>query len=126
MPKRVFYGVVTSDRLDKTRRVEIPRLIKHRKYGKFIHRKTVCHVHDEENKSKLGDTVEIIECPPRSRSKRWDLVRVVKESGEVDVAAMKAARAAEAEERSHQRKSTKGEAAEASESTETSAEPSGQ
>ena len=52
----------------KTRRVEIPRLVRHAKYGKILHRKTVCHVHDENNESHVGDTVEIRECPPRSQA----------------------------------------------------------
>jgi len=89
MPKRVFIGVVTSDKAAKTRRVEINRLVQHPIYGKYIRRKTVCHVHDENNESKRGDTVEIIECPPRSRTKRWELVRVVTRSTEVDLAALR-------------------------------------
>ena len=91
MPKKQVIGVVTSDRMDKSRRVEIPRLVRHPKYGKFIRRKTVCHVHDEQNESKMGDTVEIIECPPRSKTKRWDLLRVVAKSQLVDLQAMRAA-----------------------------------
>jgi small subunit ribosomal protein S17 len=75
--------------------VEIGRLVQHREYGKFIRRRTVCHVHDENNESSIGDTVEIIECPPKSRLKRWDLVRVVKKSSAVDIAAMRAAAKAE-------------------------------
>lgn len=97
MPKKQVIGVVTSDRMDKSRRVEIGRLVKHPKYGKFIRRKTVCHVHDEQNESREGDTVEIIECPPRSKTKRWELVRVVAKSQIVDLAAMRAARKAEQE-----------------------------
>jgi small subunit ribosomal protein S17 len=77
--------------MNKSRRVEIDRLVKHPKYGKFLRRKTVCHVHDENNESKLGDTVEIIEAPPRSKTKRWDLVRIVSKSQQIDIAAMKAA-----------------------------------
>ncbi|MBP89806.1 MAG: 30S ribosomal protein S17 [Planctomycetaceae bacterium] len=92
MPKTVAVGVVTGDKTDKTRRVEIPRLVKHPKYGKYIKQKTICYVHDENNDSSQGDTVEIIECPPRSKTKRWELVKVVEKSREVDVAAMKAAR----------------------------------
>lgn len=92
MPKKVAVGIVTGDKTDKTRRVEIPRLVKHPKYGKYIKQKTVCYVHDEQNDSSQGDTVEIIECPPRSKTKRWELVKVVEKSREVDVAAMKAAR----------------------------------
>lgn len=91
MPKKQVIGVVTSDKMNKSRRVEIPRLVKHPKYGKYIRRRTVCHVHDEENRSKMGDTVEIIECPPRSKVKRWELVRVVAESQQVDLAAMRVA-----------------------------------
>jgi small subunit ribosomal protein S17 len=91
MPKRVAIGVVVKDRTDKTRRVEIPRLVRHPKYGKILRRKTVCHVHDELNQSHAGDTVEIRECPPRSRLKRWELVRVVAKSQAVDLAALRAA-----------------------------------
>lgn len=91
MAKRVVVGVVASDKVAKTRRVEIPRLIRHPKYGKILHRRTVCHVHDEDEESREGDTVEIVECPPRSRLKRWELVRVVAKSQIVDLAALRAA-----------------------------------
>ena len=97
MPKKQVTGVVTGDKMDKSRRVEIERLVKHPKYGKFIRRKTVCHVHDENNESGFGDTVEIIEAPPRSKTKRWDLVRVVEKSQLVDIAAMRAASEQESE-----------------------------
>jgi small subunit ribosomal protein S17 len=95
MPKRVAIGVVTSDRMAKSRRVEIPRLVKHAKYGKYLRRKTVCHVHDEKEESNLGDTVEIAECAPKSKLKRWELIRVVSKSQAVDIAAMRAAARAE-------------------------------
>src|ERR1700730_6124069 len=75
--RRVAIGVVTSDKMNKTRRVEIPRLVKHQRYGKYIRRRTVCHVHDEQNQSHQGDTVEIMETRPLSRTKHWRLVRVV-------------------------------------------------
>jgi small subunit ribosomal protein S17 len=91
MPKRLEIGVVVKDKAAKTRRVEIPRLVRHAKYGKILHRRTVCHVHDENNESHEGDTVEIRECPPRSRLKRWELVRIVSKSQAVDLAAMRAA-----------------------------------
>ena len=74
---RVVTGVVTADKNAKTRRVEIDRLVKHPKYGKFVKRRTVCYTHDEQNDSHLGDTVEIQECRPMSRTKRWELLRVV-------------------------------------------------
>jgi small subunit ribosomal protein S17 len=91
MPKTVAIGVVTGDKMAKTRRVEIPRLVRHPKYGKFVRHKTICYVHDENNESNLGDTVEIIEAKPRSKTKRWDLQRVITKSTLVDVAALRAA-----------------------------------
>jgi small subunit ribosomal protein S17 len=75
--RRVVVGVVTSDKMNKTRRVEIARLVKHARYGKYIRRRTVCHVHDETNESRLGDTVEIMETRPLSKTKNWRLVRIV-------------------------------------------------
>ena len=92
MPKKTEIGVVVSDKMSKTRRVEIPRVVRHPKYGKYIRRRTVCYVHDENNESAAGDKVEIIEARPKSKLKRWDLVQVVEKSREVDVAALKAAR----------------------------------
>jgi small subunit ribosomal protein S17 len=75
--RRVETGVVTSDKMNKTRRVEIPRLVKHARYGKYIRRRTICHVHDEQNESHTGDTVEIMESRPLSKAKHWRLIRVV-------------------------------------------------
>lgn len=99
MPKRVVSGIVTSDKMSKTRRVEIARRVKHPKYKKYINRKTVCYAHDEANESGVGDRVEIIESEPLSKLKRWRLVRVLEKSTAVDLAALRAARkqAAEAE-----------------------------
>jgi len=89
MPKRVVTGKVTSASAAKTRRVEVPRIVRHSKYGKILHRRTVCHVHDENEESGAGDTVEIVESRPRSRLKRWELVRVVAKSTAVDVASLR-------------------------------------
>jgi small subunit ribosomal protein S17 len=77
MPKRVLTGIVTRDKATKTRRVEVPRQVRHPMYGKILHRRTVCYAHDEANVSKNGDTVEIEESPPLSKLKRWVLKRVV-------------------------------------------------
>ncbi|MBY0461201.1 MAG: 30S ribosomal protein S17, partial [Gemmataceae bacterium] len=76
--RRVLQGVVTRDKTAKTRRVEVERLVRHPKYGKFVKRRTVCYVHDEKNDSHLGDTVEIVESRPLSKTKRWNLVQIVK------------------------------------------------
>lgn len=77
MAKRVEIGVVTRDKADQTRRVEIPRLVRHPVYGKTMRRRTICYAHDADNQSKIGDTVEIQESPPISKLKRWVLTRIV-------------------------------------------------
>ncbi len=74
-PRRV--GIVESDARDKTRRVTIRFTVKHPKYGKYLRRRTVLHVHDEDNVSRKGDRVEIAECRPISKTKSWVLLRVV-------------------------------------------------
>lgn len=100
MPARVEIGVVTSDKAAKTRRVEINRTVKHPKYGKFVKKRTVCHVHDENDEAAHGDVVEIRESRPLSRLKRWTLVRVVEKSKAVDLAALRAAKRASSDEQS--------------------------
>jgi len=74
---RHLVGIVTRDKNLKTRRVEVQRLVRHPKYGKFVKQRTICYTHDENNESHLGDTVEIVESRPLSRTKRWRLVRIV-------------------------------------------------
>jgi small subunit ribosomal protein S17 len=75
--KRTRAGRVTSDRCDKTRKVEVTFLQRHGKYGKFLRRRSVFHVHDPENVSHQGDTVLIAPCRPISKTKSWRLVRVL-------------------------------------------------
>src|SRR5208337_4081396 len=71
--RKTEIGAVTSDKMNKTRRVVLERLVPHPKYGKLMRRRTVCHVHDETNESRLGDMVEIMETRPMSKLKRWRL-----------------------------------------------------
>jgi small subunit ribosomal protein S17 len=78
--RKVLTGMVTSDKMNKTRRVEIHRLVKHTRYNKYVKRRTICYAHDENNASKRGDTVEIEESRPLSKLKRWMLVKVTKSS----------------------------------------------
>jgi small subunit ribosomal protein S17 len=94
--RRLVTGVVTSDKMNKTRRVEIPRLVKHQRYGKYIKRRTICHVHDENNESHKGDTIEIMETRPLSKTKHWRLVRIVTRAPVLTAAGAAAAAAPEA------------------------------
>ncbi|MFQ3650996.1 MAG: 30S ribosomal protein S17 [Gemmataceae bacterium] len=79
--RRTAVGVVTSDKMNKTRRVEIPRMVKHPRYGKYIKRRTICKIHDEKNESRVGDTVEIMETRKLSKTKSWRLLRIITKGG---------------------------------------------
>lgn len=71
-------GVVTSDKRSKTLRVAVRYQVRHPKYGKHLRRESVLHVHDEKNEARLGDTVEVAECRPISKTKCWRLLRVIR------------------------------------------------
>lgn len=71
-------GEVVSDKMDKTISVLIFRLVRHKKYGKFMRRSSVFKAHDEKNVAKVGDTVRIYQTRPLSKTKRWALAEVVK------------------------------------------------
>ena len=84
--RKTEIGIVTSDKMDKTRRVEVERLVPHPKYGKFLKRRTVCHAHDEGNATHVGDIVEIMETRPLSKLKRWRIVRIVRPGAQQAIA----------------------------------------
>jgi len=75
--KQVREGVVVSDKMQKSRIVEVTRLVQHPEFGKVIRRKIRYVVHDEKNESKMGNKVEIMETRPLSKTKRWTLVKVL-------------------------------------------------
>jgi len=77
---RTQTGSVISDRMDKTVTVLIERKVKHPLYGKFVKKSTKLHVHDENNECAMGDTVQITECRPLSKTKSWTLVKVVEKA----------------------------------------------
>ena len=79
---RTVVGVVASDKGDKTIKVVVNYQTKHPKYGKFLKRRTVLHAHDEKNDAKEGDTVEIAECRPLSKTKHHRLIRIVERAPE--------------------------------------------
>jgi small subunit ribosomal protein S17 len=74
--QRTLTGKVVSTKMKKTIAVEIERLVRHGMYGKFIRRTTKLLAHDEEGKSKEGDTVVIVPCRPMSRHKSWKVLAV--------------------------------------------------
>jgi small subunit ribosomal protein S17 len=74
---RSISGVVISNKMDKTVTVLVERLEKHALYKKYIRKSTKLHAHDESNECNEGDTVQIEECRPLSKSKSWRVIDVV-------------------------------------------------
>ena len=74
MPKRIMQGIVVSDKMEKTIVVNVERKFPHPLYKKYIKRSKRYHVHDKDNQFKNGDIVNIQECRPLSKSKRWEVI----------------------------------------------------
>jgi small subunit ribosomal protein S17 len=82
MPRRVMQGKVVSDKGAKTVVVQVERTFLHPVLKKTVRRSKRFHAHDEQDAFKEGDLVEIRECPPKSRLKRWEVVGSVGTIGE--------------------------------------------
>lgn len=78
--QRIQTASVVSDKMDKSATVLIERKVKHPIYGKFVKKSTKLHIHDENNECGVGDTVQISECRPMSKTKSWTLVKVVEKA----------------------------------------------
>lgn len=75
--RKTRIGIVSSNKMDKTVVVEVHEKYKHPIYKKTLNKTTKFVAHDEKNECDIGDTVEIAETRPLSKSKRWRLVRIV-------------------------------------------------
>lgn len=82
-------GVVVSDRSDKTVTVKVVTPTQHRLYLRTVRRTTKFMAHDPENRCKTGDTIEIVECRPLSKRKRWRVTRIVRQGAGHQAAAQK-------------------------------------
>ena len=78
--RRFLTATVVSDRMDKTRVVQVSMVSKHAKYGKSVRSFAKYKAHDEQNASKMGDVVYIMETRPLSKDKRWIIREVVNPS----------------------------------------------
>jgi small subunit ribosomal protein S17 len=78
--KRTLVGRVVSDKMQKTVTVLVERRVKHPLYDKVITRSNKYHAHDEAGEAKEGDTVEITECRPISRTKAWRISRLLEKA----------------------------------------------
>jgi len=73
-------GKVVSDKRDKTICVRFDFSVRHPKYGKYLHRSTVMHAHDEKNEAQEGDVVEVTACRKLSKTKCWRLTRIIRKA----------------------------------------------
>lgn len=78
--RKTRIGLVTSDKMEKTAVVTVTTMKQHPLYGRTVKRSTRFKAHDENNECGIGDTVEIMECRPLSKDKRWRLVRIVEKA----------------------------------------------
>lgn len=76
MPKRIMQGMVVSDKGVKTVVVSVERTFKHPVMQKTLKRSKRFHAHDEKDAYKVGDLVQIQECAPKSKLKRWEVIGV--------------------------------------------------
>jgi small subunit ribosomal protein S17 len=77
---RSLTGTVVSDKMNKTVTVLVERKVKHPLYGKIIRLSKKYHAHDENNDFHPGDIVVIEECRPLSRTKTWNVTRLVQKA----------------------------------------------
>lgn len=75
--RKVRVGKVVSDRMDKTVVVAVETLVRHPLYGRTVRRTTKFKAHNEGNEAHIGDSVEIMECRPLSKEKRWRVARIL-------------------------------------------------
>ena len=74
MSKKILKGKIINDKSNKTVIVLVKRKYSHPFYGKVITSSKKYHVHDEDNKFKIGDIVQIIESKPLSKKKKWEVI----------------------------------------------------
>ena len=74
MPKRILQGTVTSAKNDQSVTVRVERRFIHAVMKKTVKRTKKYHAHDAGNAHKEGDFVRIIECAPKSKTKRWEVM----------------------------------------------------
>jgi small subunit ribosomal protein S17 len=83
MPKRSLIGTVTSDKMTKTLVVTSDRKYRERRTGKTVAARSKFKVHCEEGGVKTGDLIEIIECRPYSKEKKFRFLKIIKKAAEV-------------------------------------------
>jgi len=80
-------GTVVRDKMAKSRVVAVERQVRHETYGKAQRLTSTFMAHDEQNETRIGDVVAMVESRPLSARKRWVITRVVKKASQAGAAA---------------------------------------
>lgn len=83
--RKVFTGIVVSDKMQKTCIVRVTRMAKHPKYGKVIKKYNKYKAHNETDTAKMGDSVRIEETRPLSKDKRFRIIEVVRKAASANI-----------------------------------------
>lgn len=78
--RKVRFGTVVSDKMDKTIVVEVESIVRHPLYKRTMKRTTKLKAHDEENSCQIGDRVKVASTRPLSKDKRWRLVQIIQKA----------------------------------------------
>jgi len=82
--RKVRIGVVVSDKMNKTRVVLVERIVQHPQYKKYIRKRKKFYAHDENNETRVGDVVKIMETRPLSKLKRWRIVEILRRAPQLE------------------------------------------
>nr|YP_009392527.1 ribosomal protein S17 [Caloglossa monosticha]ARW61089.1 ribosomal protein S17 [Caloglossa monosticha] len=78
MSKKETYGIVVSNKMDKTVTVAVKRQVAHKKYKKIMIKTNKYYAHDDSNQCQIGDRVKIQETRPLSKNKHWNVIELIK------------------------------------------------
>jgi small subunit ribosomal protein S17 len=92
--------------MQKTIAVKVERRLRHPRFGKTIRRASTVLAHDEEEKARIGDEVELMESRPLSKRKSWRLVRIIKPAAMPEATAENASASASAAETAREQEET--------------------
>lgn len=78
--RKIKIGTVITDKMNKSRVIAVKRYVKHPLYKKFIRKTSKFLIHDENNESKAGDLIKVMETRPLSKRKRWRLIEIIEKA----------------------------------------------
>lgn len=78
--KRQLVGTVIGNQMDKTVKIQVMKLVKHKLYRKYIKRRANFSAHDHKNECRIGDKVIISETRPISKTKRWRVINIIEKA----------------------------------------------